>query len=117
MNTKSLLSYLPESSPNKPQEYNINSITYQKSNVEESVWDLYIDISINFTDLELNPQYIFQFINVSGLTFSDLSGNINLLGIGVHDRKPEGWDPTIRYEVVDIDNDNIRFFCASILVI
>ena len=78
MNTKSLLSYLPESSPNKPQEYNINSITYQKSNVEESVWDLYIDISINFTDLELNPQYIFQFINVSGLTFSDLSGNINL---------------------------------------
>ncbi|MFR1676088.1 MAG: hypothetical protein ACLSVP_05290 [Fusobacterium sp.] len=26
MNTKSLLSYLPESSPNKPQEYNINSI-------------------------------------------------------------------------------------------
>ena len=117
MNTKSLLSYLPESSPNKPQEYNINSITYQKSNVEESVWDLYIDISINFTDLELNPQYIFQFINVSGLTFSDLSGNINLLGIGVHDRKPEGWDPTISYEVVDIENDNIRFFCASILVI
>lgn len=117
MDIKTLLSYMPKASNNLLQEYNVDSITYQKTNVDENIWDLCISLSVNHPDSNIKPHYIFQFSNVSSLSISDLSGNISLSGIGIHDRKSEGWDLAKRYEVIDVENDKIKFFCASIVIV
>lgn len=112
---KTLLSYLTKLSAIAYSDCQINSITYQASDTNENSWELYLNIVSKGAPLP--STYVIRFINVSGLFIQDLSANLNISGIGICDKKSEGWDPITRFEIVDVENNHIRFFCEAIEIL
>ena len=51
------------------------------------------------------------FHNVSNLTIDELSMPFQITGFQILDNKNKGWDKSIRYTVLDFEQDNIRFYC------
>lgn len=68
-------------------------------------------LSLNF-DCD-NGIYTIDFYNVSSLRINEISSPMQVQGLDIIDNKEKGWDSSVRYSVVDYEDDIMSFYCED----
>lgn len=63
-----------------------------------------------------DKKYHILFHHVSSLKIGNISYPIQISGFAVADHSAAGWQPEVRYEIHDFEDDMIRFFCEDITI-
>lgn len=68
-------------------------------------------LSLNF-DCD-NEIYTIDFYNVSSLKINEISSPVQIQGLDIIDNKDRGWDSSVRYSVIDYEDDIMSFYCED----
>ena len=68
-------------------------------------------LSLNF---DLNGELCnIEFYNVSSLKINEISSPVQVQGLNIIDNKEKGWDSSVRYSVIDYEDDIMSFYCED----